>query len=91
MSCVISFDDPKVVEALSVREALFWLLQFNIPELIVESDAQVVISALKSSSGDESAFGLVIEDYKTITANFKSISLFFNFRIVQLCGSFVSK
>lgn len=46
---VIGIEDLKIAEALSVREALFWLLQFNIPTLIMESDVQVVIEALSIS------------------------------------------
>lgn len=50
---------------------------------MVESDAQVVINAINNKNNDESYFGLVIEDCRTLAANFSYILFQFSCRIAN--------
>ncbi|XP_073153987.1 uncharacterized protein [Henckelia pumila] len=53
---------PSTAEALGIREALSWIKDTNVSNVIVESNALVVINALINPSGDASSHGLILED-----------------------------
>jgi ribonuclease HI len=61
---------PYMAEALSVREALSWLKNNQVTNVIVESDCLNVISALNKSKSDSSHLGLVLNDCRTLAMGF---------------------
>ncbi|XP_031093123.1 uncharacterized protein LOC115997669 isoform X1 [Ipomoea triloba] len=67
---------PKLAEAISVREALKWLKERNFDNVIVETDALLVIQGLKDSDFN-SSFGLILEDIRKLASVFNCISFVF--------------
>ncbi|CAN1302005.1 Putative ribonuclease H protein At1g65750 [Linum perenne] len=53
--------DPQTCEALAVRDALLWLEDFANHDIIIETDSQVVCSALTNNREDLTEFGDIIE------------------------------
>lgn len=72
--------DPSFAEAISVREALSWLKNLDYPNIIMESDALVVVDALNNSEPDSSCFGIVDDDCKILAMDFSSCHFGFCYR-----------
>ncbi|XVF39708.1 hypothetical protein PTKIN_Ptkin01aG0054700 [Pterospermum kingtungense] len=51
---------PAVAEALGFQEALSWIKSLQLQSSVVESNALVVINAIKNNVNDNSVFGLVV-------------------------------
>ncbi|XP_073119607.1 uncharacterized protein [Henckelia pumila] len=69
-----------MAEAMSIREALSWLKELNISNVIVESDALLVVNAFHSSAIDVSGVGLLMEDCRFLASELLSCSLSFVYR-----------
>ncbi|XP_073138172.1 uncharacterized protein [Henckelia pumila] len=75
--CIFGISDPTLAKALSIREALSWLKELNLSNLIVESDALLVIQALKNKASDISSLDLIVEDCKSLVSDLHSCSFVF--------------
>ncbi|XP_031099793.1 uncharacterized protein LOC116003991 [Ipomoea triloba] len=67
---------PKIGEAIAIREALKWIKALNFQSFIVESDAQLVILGLKASSC-MSSFDLILQDIRNLASDVYDISFSF--------------
>ncbi|XP_073152648.1 uncharacterized protein [Henckelia pumila] len=72
--------NPTTAEALSIKEALSWLKSVDCSQIIVESDALLVIKALNNSEPDSSSLSLIVEDCKILARDFSSCHFVFVFR-----------
>ncbi|XP_031124298.1 uncharacterized protein LOC116027009 [Ipomoea triloba] len=75
LSCSGIFQ-PRVTEALAVREALIWAKDKGFDAVCLESDAQVVIQGLGNSNSN-TYFDLVLMDIHKLTSSFLNISFMF--------------
>ncbi|XP_038715125.1 uncharacterized protein LOC120008837 [Tripterygium wilfordii] len=60
------FLDAGLAEALSFREALRWLKDNVISNVIIESDALIIVQAMKSSCLDSSYIDVIIDECKSL-------------------------
>ncbi|XP_019190496.1 PREDICTED: uncharacterized protein LOC109184955 [Ipomoea nil] len=74
--CMHSNYTVKEAEALSVREALSWLLGIGMGNVEVEMDSQIVFNVLHSSSFS-SSFGLLVDDVKELAATIGGVEFFY--------------
>lgn len=65
--------NSKVAEAISIREALRWLKEKKIDNILVETDALLVIKGLKVLDLN-SSFSLILEDIRKLANDFLCIS-----------------
>ncbi|XP_019163573.1 PREDICTED: uncharacterized protein LOC109159918 [Ipomoea nil] len=63
---------PREAEALAVREALSWLKRHHWDGLVVETDAEILLTHLHKLS--RSPFGLLIEDITALLSSFNDIT-----------------
>uniref|UniRef100_A0A803QRJ3 RNase H type-1 domain-containing protein n=1 Tax=Cannabis sativa TaxID=3483 RepID=A0A803QRJ3_CANSA len=68
---------PELAEIMGVREALSWLKDHAHSHAIVETDSLVCAEAVRSAEVFASAFGLVVEDCKTLLHSMSNVSLVF--------------
>ncbi|RHN73700.1 putative ribonuclease H-like domain-containing protein [Medicago truncatula] len=64
--------DATIVEALRFRLAIQFSYDMGFRNIIVEGDSLIVVKALKAHSNDNSYFGLVINDCKSLSCLFSS-------------------
>ncbi|XP_073154078.1 uncharacterized protein [Henckelia pumila] len=64
-------------EALAIREALKWIKDLNLTNVIVESDALIVVDALRTWFSDVSSLGLILEDCSLLASELHSCSFSF--------------
>ena len=64
-----------VAEALGCREAMKWLQDNGLHDVTVESNSQVLVSAVNKESPYYSYVGLVIQDCKSLLEGLHSCSL----------------
>ena len=69
--------DPLLAEALSCREALSWIKDLGLRDVCVESDALLLITALRGTSDDFSYFGLIVQDCKRLASDLLNCSFRF--------------
>lgn len=77
---IVGSFSPTLAEALSIREALSWLLSLHFSNIVIESDALVVIQALNNPVPDSSSLGVIVEDCKFLARNFSSCHFVFVYR-----------
>ena len=65
---------PHEAKAMSVREALTWLKQGNISNVIVEMDSKMVYNALIAQTFANSPFGMLIEDSRDLVSKLDNVS-----------------
>lgn len=75
--CLPSSFNSTMAEALSVSEDLSWLKDLHFQNIVVESDAQLVIDALKSDSPDASSLRLILEDCSLFATEILSYTFVF--------------
>ena len=63
------------------REALVWIQENGVENVIVESDSLVLVSSIHNASEDSSGVGLIIKDCKTL------INSLWNCSTVHVCRS----
>ncbi|XP_073129262.1 uncharacterized protein [Henckelia pumila] len=61
-----------IAEALAIREVLKWINELNLSKVIVESDALVVVEALRSTIQDVSSLGLILEYCSSLASELHS-------------------
>lgn len=66
--------NPSIAEALGMREALNWIKELQVTNIILESDALLIIEALNSSTSYSSFVGLIIEDCRLFALQIQSLS-----------------
>lgn len=71
---------PTLAEALTVREALSWLLSLGFSDNVIESDTLVVVDVLNNLVFDSSSLGLIVEDCKILARQFSSCLFVFVYR-----------
>ena len=62
-------------EALGCRIALTWIQQHSLVNVIVESDAEIVVSLIKSSTALNSSVGLILNDCRSLLGSLEGCSL----------------
>lgn len=67
---------PRLAEAIGIREALNWIKSLGVCNVQVESDASTVIDSIRSES-DWTAYDLIIEDIRSLAKSFSNISFVF--------------
>lgn len=68
--------NPKEAEAVAIREALSWLRDKALDNIIVESDALQVINCIRGQQ-DDSHCGLVVGDCSQLLGSFTNVSIRF--------------
>ena len=86
---------PSVAEALSFREALSWLKEVGMSLVLLESNALIVINAIKHCKVDDACFGFIIADCISLSKEILNCSISFVRRSVNqvahvLARTFVS-
>lgn len=71
---------PSLAEALSIREALSWMHSLAYSDIVIESNALVVIEALNNPISDNSSLGLIVDNRKLLARNFSSSQFVFIYR-----------
>lgn len=71
--------DPKMAEALGIKEALSWVKKKDCSGLVIESDCLTLIQAICSSSVTLLYLGRVVQDYKSLLVSFKERNVMLNF------------
>jgi hypothetical protein len=65
----------EITEALAARRAILFAKEVGLTSVVFEGDAENIIRDLRSSENLHSAYGLVIEDAKTMLLDFQAYSL----------------
>lgn len=61
-----------MVELLAVRDGVWWVMQRNLPRIIVESDSLQVVQAIGSLKQGSSHMDLLVEDIRTSLRGFEA-------------------
>ncbi|XP_073015730.1 uncharacterized protein [Primulina eburnea] len=75
--------EVKEGEAMGLREALSWIREMKFNQVIFEMDAQIIVKAVNSTKVDESEFGAIIEDCRSILKQEPSFSVIFISRLAN--------
>ena len=68
---------PKVAEVVRVREALSWVKQKNLTEVILETNSQLVFNAMKNTSMTISLFAMLITYCRILASSIAFLSFSF--------------
>ena len=68
---------PNEVEAHALREALHWIIQLQLGNIIVETDCKSVVDAFHSHKADLSEFGCLIADCRRLASFVENLTLSF--------------
>ncbi|XP_060959373.1 uncharacterized protein LOC133030597 [Cannabis sativa] len=68
---------PGVAEVIGVKEALSWIKRKQWSNVVVETDALVVVQAIKGSVNMPSQFGMLVRDCRDLMATLNNVSLCF--------------
>ena len=68
---------PSVAKALSFREALKWLKEVGMSLMLLESDALVMVNAIKHCKVNDACFGLIIADCISLLKEIPNCSISF--------------
>ncbi|CAL1399381.1 unnamed protein product [Linum trigynum] len=72
-----SIDEPLVVEALVLREALLWCLANGFQDVRFEGDAKVIIDKINQAATRDSRIGMILEEIRQCMQNNPGFSLRF--------------
>nr|XP_027118368.1 uncharacterized protein LOC113735569 [Coffea arabica] len=61
---------PEVIEAYAARTAISLLLQWKVPNIILEGDSLKIVNMLKLMESDDSAYGVLLDDIFVRLQNF---------------------
>lgn len=70
-------EEPEVVEAIAVKEALSWIKSKNWQKVVVETDCMAVVQGVRSDVRMRSQFGLLVEECRQQIKEQNKISLYF--------------
>ncbi|KAM6569605.1 hypothetical protein CsatB_017590 [Cannabis sativa] len=68
---------PGVAEVIGVKEALSWIKRKQWSNVVVETNALVVVQAIKGSVNMPSQFGMLVRDCRDLMATLNNVSLCF--------------
>ena len=68
---------PNEVEAHALREALHWIIQFQLGNILVKMDCKSVVDAFHSHKADLSEFGCLIANCRRLASFVENLTLFF--------------
>ncbi|XP_074352809.1 uncharacterized protein LOC141691960 [Apium graveolens] len=71
--------DPEIAEAMRIREALSWVKEKKVGNVVVESDCLVAIQAIRCSNITLSYFGRMVDDCKAMLSQLKQHNVVLNF------------
>ncbi|XP_073132182.1 uncharacterized protein [Henckelia pumila] len=75
--CITGDFNPTTAEAMGVHEALNWLKELKFSNVIVESDALLVVNAFQFEALDVFCLGLILEDCRLLASELLSCSFVF--------------
>lgn len=67
--------DVRLAEGMAIREALSWLKSSHQNNVIIESDAAIMVHAINKGEQFDSAFGLVISDCNFLLASLTNVKV----------------
>jgi ribonuclease HI len=73
----VRVSSAREAEAMTIREALSWIKERNMSNVIIESDSQLCVTACNSSGENLSLFGLFILDCKSLLKDIANSSVRF--------------
>ncbi|XP_060964249.1 uncharacterized protein LOC133033488 [Cannabis sativa] len=73
----IGLVQPEVAEIIGVKEALSWIKRKKWANVVIETDALMVVQAIKSSINMPSQFGMIARDCRELLSILNNISLMF--------------
>jgi ribonuclease HI len=86
-SVIVSFEEAVLAEALGIQEALKWIKNNNLANIIVESDAKIVVEAIQGNRSENRRYwGLVVAHCKAQPKELDRISV----RWVRRIGNVVA-
>lgn len=62
-----------LAEAMAIREALSWMAKFRYSNVMLKSDAKVVVKAINNSDILHSELGLIIDDCTSLLAQLYNV------------------
>ncbi|KAM6544052.1 hypothetical protein CsatB_008499 [Cannabis sativa] len=68
---------PEIAETIGIKEALSWIERKQWPNVVIETDALVVVQAIHSSILMPSQFGLLVDDCRVLLSSLNNVSLKF--------------
>ncbi|KAM6566616.1 hypothetical protein CsatA_025744 [Cannabis sativa] len=68
---------PEIAEIIGIKEALSWIERKHWTNVVIETDALVVVQAIKSSILMPSQFGLLVGDCRVLLSSLNNVSLKF--------------
>ncbi|XP_060961018.1 uncharacterized protein LOC133031516 [Cannabis sativa] len=68
---------PVIAETIGIKEALSWIERKQWSNVVIETDALVVVQAINSSFSMPSQFGLLVGDCRTLMSSLNNVSLKF--------------
>ncbi|XP_060974297.1 uncharacterized protein LOC133039416 [Cannabis sativa] len=68
---------PELAEAVGIREALSWIKDSGMQQVVLETDCLSVVQALRSSIVMISTFGQVVNECKALLNVLKNVSIYF--------------
>ena len=91
--CCGGLVSPEVVEAIGIKEALSWIKTKSWVNVVLESDALVVIQAIRSQTPLASYFGRIIQDCRSLLSSLSNhfISLQFVKRSANTVAHHIAK
>lgn len=65
--------EPRVAEAMAVREGLKYVVRWGVTKVVVQSDCLQVIQALRSRVSGSSEFHLLVDDILSMSGKFVDV------------------
>ena len=75
-----SFFFRKKETLLAIREALSWIKELQVSDVIIESGSLLSVEAINGVESDDSYCGVVISNCKVLLSNVTAVSVMYNHR-----------
>lgn len=85
-----SLRQVREAEAWSLREALEWVRQWRVNKCIFETDAKLLVDALKRNSG-KSIFDTIVEECNDVIRHFEDVSVVFVSRSANMVAHLLAQ
>ncbi|EEF50080.1 conserved hypothetical protein [Ricinus communis] len=72
---VLGLFEPRLAEAVALKEAIRWAIQMRFSLVVFESDSKIAVDAIRSLAADWSEFGIIIDECRSL------LSLGLNFQV----------
>uniref|UniRef100_A0A803PJ47 Reverse transcriptase domain-containing protein n=1 Tax=Cannabis sativa TaxID=3483 RepID=A0A803PJ47_CANSA len=83
--------EPVMAEAIGLKEVLSWLKTNDYPQVVVESDCQVLINAIQNKVTMYYPFGLIVVDCVSLLNVLRSVTLNFVRRSANKAANFLAR